>query len=417
MGKKRSTLEGEDQRPLCHEKAADDHKDQGAPSIRFQLTPQARTYDREPIKVPVVLQVEDKEATGETRNFSPGGVCVILEIPLRAGSPVSLQCSFEKICYLNLSGQVAFCLPSHDSQNRQFIIGLKFAAIRQCESDILASVITELKENTLAEARSLLRMSIAKDALALEASEFTLRIARKLSDRPVLPRRECSYASKIIGWGCYLPLSEISNDEITARFLAPGHKDVGKVIESLTGIKSRRYVKNERFPSDLATIAAQSALNNAEMDAKDLDVIIFFGISRDFHEPATANVVQDNLGAKNAYVYDLANACNGFITAIDTLDAMIESGRCENGLVVSGELISPYIDWRPSTQEDFRLSLFGYTIGDAGGAAVMTRVQPGEKRGIQARWFCSAGSYWDLAVAGDLASANENDKFFKCHGR
>ncbi len=153
------------------------------------------------------------------------------------------------------------------------------------------------------------------------------------------------------------------------------------------------------------------------MHPTDLDVIIFFGISRDFHEPATANVVQEKLGATNAYVYDLANACNGFITAVDTLDSMIAAGRCENGLVVTGELISPYIDWEPKTKKDFKLSVFGYTIGDSGGAAVLTKVSRGEPSGIRARWFSSDGSYWRLALAGELKGANACNKFFKSEGK
>jgi len=152
------------------------------------------------------------------------------------------------------------------------------------------------------------------------------------------------------------------------------------------------------------------------MDPRDLDVILFFGISRDFHEPATANVVQDKIGATNAYVYDLANACNGFITAVDTLDAMIASGRCENGLVVTGELISPYIDWQPKTKKDFKLTMFSYTIGDSGGAAVLSRVASDEKRGIQARWFSSEGSHWRLALAGELQDANANNLYFRSQG-
>ena len=153
------------------------------------------------------------------------------------------------------------------------------------------------------------------------------------------------------------------------------------------------------------------------MDPADLDVIIFFGISRDFDEPATANVVQEKIGAKNAYVFDMANACNGFVTAVDTLDSMIASGRCENGIVVTGELVSPYIDWSPKTRKDLKLSVFGYTIGDAGGAAVLSRAHLGDERGIRARWFSSEGSYWRLALAGSLEGANENNKFFRAHGQ
>jgi 3-oxoacyl-[acyl-carrier-protein] synthase-3 len=152
------------------------------------------------------------------------------------------------------------------------------------------------------------------------------------------------------------------------------------------------------------------------MGAIDLDVIIFFGISRDFDEPATANVLQEKIGATRSYVFDIGNACNGFVTAVDLLDSLIASGRCETGLVATGELISPYIDWNPRSREDFKHSIFSYTIGDAGGAAVLSRIDRGEERGIRGRWFLNDGSFWRLAIAGQMPGANPFDKFFKSKG-
>jgi 3-oxoacyl-[acyl-carrier-protein] synthase-3 len=197
---------------------------------------------------------------------------------------------------------------------------------------------------------------------------------------------------------------------------ASGFKNVGKVVEGLTGIKSRRYDSPDRFPSDLAADASIKALKNAGIDAKDLDVIIFFGISRDFDEPATANVLQEKIGARNSYAFDIANACNGFVSAVDMLDSLIASGRCETGLVATGELISPYIDWAPKSKEDFKKTIFSYTICDAGGAAVLTRVNRGEDRGICARWFLNDGNHWRLAIAGAMEEAKPYGKFFKSKG-
>src|SRR2546422_4334523 len=152
------------------------------------------------------------------------------------------------------------------------------------------------------------------------------------------------------------------------------------------------------FRSDLAVEASLIAFKNAGIDPKDVEVIISCGIARDVEEPATANIIQEKLGAHNAYCFDLANACNGFVSAIDVLDSFIASGRCEIGLVTGGEVISQYVNWDPETRDELRLSTMGYTLGDGGGAAVLTRVTAGDQRGLKASWFLSDSSYWRAAV-------------------
>lgn len=366
-----------------------------------------------PLRIPVNIRVQDMTITGVTQDISPDGLQFVSQASLSQGVPLELTCSFGELCYLNLAGHVAYCHPHHTAGN---LIGVKLVAVRPWEHTILRSAIEELGQNPAIHPQSFLSISMVEDALALEASHVSPTQDFRPRRVSTPGHRSCVHASKIVGWGAYLPDRVVPSPEINDLVTTTAHKNVGDVVEALTGIKTRRYAGMHQCPSDLAVSAARQALNDAGMDPKDLDAIIFFGISRDFHEPATANVVQDKLGATNAYVYDLANACNGFITAVDTLDAMITAGRCENGLVVTGELISPYIDWAPRTKQDFKLSIFGYTISDSGGAAVLTRTAPGESRGIKARWFASAGSHWDLAIAGELEGANPHNKYFRSRG-
>lgn len=374
-----------------------------------------RLHGRASLQIELHLEKGKAAVPSHTIDISVAGLSLICEIDLLPGTPLTLRFCVGGTAYLHLVGQVVFSRPSSGAA-AGYVSGIKFSALREWDRALLVSAIVELTSHGDTLGKSFLSIHISEDSLGLEAAGIAVHTSRALEDWSIPPRRSCVHASKITGWGSYLPEQETSNQEISARVNAPGYKNVGEVIESLTGIKSRRYETPERYPSDLAAAAAMEALKNAGMDAKDLDVIIFFGISRDFHEPATANVVQEKIGAKNAYVYDLANACNGFITAVDTLDSMIASGRCENGLVVTGELISPYIDWDPKTKKDFKLSIFGYTIGDAGGAAILSRIVPGEKRGIQARWFSSKGSHWRLALAGELKGANSNNRYFRSLG-
>lgn len=377
---------------------------------------QVRQYERETFKIPVLLKIEKKEISGYTHDISPGGLLIFSDAILSPGTPTALQFSFGDICYLNISGQVVFCHKARNNESPAYAIGVKFAAIREWEQKILTSAVQELKQNAITQEKSLLSIQVSTDSVAIEVADFSIGATRTLEEITDRPHQSSIHASKIIGWGSYLPSNEITNQDISSMVNANGYKNVGEVVEALTGIKSRRYADPKLYPSDLAAMAAKNALDSAGMDPRDLDVIVYCGIATDFDEPATANVVQEKIGADKAYVFDLRNACNGFITGIDTLDAMIASGRGENGIVVTGELISPYIDWEPKTKKDFKVNIFSYTIGDAGGAAVMTKVCPGDERGIRARWFSSEGEYWRLALAGTLEGANANNKFFRSQG-
>ncbi|MBI1822792.1 MAG: PilZ domain-containing protein [Nitrospirae bacterium] len=387
-------------------------------SERRRLASQLRRFDREVIRIPVHLHVDGKEISGHTQNISLSGLLILISDPLPAGTPVTLQISFgESFCYLNISGQVVFCSAGKNNGTNHYISGIKFSAIHDFDQKILSTAIHALKQNTITEGKSSVSVTIAKDNMSQGILDFHYQTLKSLEEkvRPAI-RKSTVHASKIVGWGSYLPPQEITAEEINKMFRAEGYKNVGAVVETLTGIKSRRYASADLFPSDLAGMAARDALNNAGMDAKDLDVIIYCGIAKDFDEPATAIVVQDKIGAKDAYAFDLVNACNGFVTGIDILDSMIASGRCENGMVVTGEKVSIAIDWEPKTKDDFKLCIFSYTIGDAGGAAVLTRATVNEPRGIRARWFSSNSEYWRLALAGTLEGANEHNKFFRSHG-
>lgn len=392
------------------------HKNQrrsqkGFPFWRLHDLPQSRCLERGSLKIPVRLQIEGKEVVGYTQNISPGGLQVISTIALNAGTPLAVQCSFSEVGYLHVSGQVVYCRAEGDNNHT---IGIKFSALRDWEQKILSSAIQDLKQRPARQHKSLLTMLVSEDTLALEVADFYIQTQRPLTERPGIVRHSCVHSSKIIGWGSDLPPTEITNHDINLMINRNGNKTrYGDVVGTLTGIKSRRYAGSRINPSDLAVQASLQALKSAGIDPKDLEVIISCGISRDVEEPSTSAIIQERLGAHNAYVFDLANACNGFISAIDVLDSFIASGRCEIGLVTVGEVISQYINWDPESKEDLRLSSMGYTLGDGGGAAVLSRVKDGEQRGIKARWFLSDSSYWRVAV---VPLINHSKRLFRSNG-
>jgi 3-oxoacyl-[acyl-carrier-protein] synthase-3 len=351
------------------------------------------------LKIPVRLLTQEKEVSCYTQKISAEGLQMMSDTPLSNGTPLALQCSFGGVCYLNLAGQVVSCQPAETGATKHSTITIKFSDVRNWEEKILKSALQELAQSAGAQKKSLLEVRVFKDYIALEAAEFYRPTPKSLVDRRLRARQSCIHASKIIGWGAYLPPNEITNQDISAMLNVNGGKtNFGDVVGSLTGIKSRRYAGSRIYPSDLAVEASVVALRNAGIDPKDLEVIISCGVARDVEEPATAYIIQEKLGAHNAYCFDLANACNGFISAIDVLDSFIASGRCETGLVAVGDVLSQYVTWDAKSKRDLHLSSMGYTFGDGGGAAVLQRAQEREDRGVRARWFLSAGTHWRVAV-------------------
>jgi len=167
------------------------------------------------------------------------------------------------------------------------------------------------------------------------------------------------------------------------------------LVESMSGIRTRRVASDDVQCSDLAADAARSALAESGIAVDDVDLLIFAAASQDLLEPATANIVQEKLGTR-CQVFDVKNACNSFLNGIQIAEAMILSGACETAVVATGEVCSRAICWRVSGFADFRQNFPGYTMGDAGAAAVLTRSD--DARGIFFRKFLTVSRHWDLAT-------------------
>lgn len=117
-------------------------------------------------------------------------------------------------------------------------------------------------------------------------------------------------------------------------------------IVSRTGIRERRVVEPGQGLLTLAEPAARRCLERAGTAAADLDGIIVASMTADWSMPATANVLQHRLGAARAWGFDLVNACNGFVAALSTATAYIESGRARRILVVGGDVMSSVMDYK-----------------------------------------------------------------------
>ncbi|MHB8579598.1 MAG: beta-ketoacyl-ACP synthase III [Ignavibacteriaceae bacterium] len=115
-------------------------------------------------------------------------------------------------------------------------------------------------------------------------------------------------------------------------------------IRTRTGIRERRILENGAT-SDLATRAAEDLLKSMNMSADEIDVIIIATVTPDMFFPATACLVQNNIGAKNAWGFDLSAACSGFLFAFQTGCSLVESGRYKKVMVIGADKMSSITDY------------------------------------------------------------------------
>lgn len=226
----------------------------------------------------------------------------------------------------------------------------------------------------------------------------------------------------ISGIGHYLPERIVTSDEVTERVNAVSNNFTlpPRAIRGATGVQRRHFVSTETS-SDLAAAAGKIALADAGAHPDEVDVLIFASGSQDVTEPATANVVQEKLACLDAFVFDVKNACNGFLNALDVAVAKILLGQVERILVTSGEVGSAYIDWNIEGEEELEWKLPGLTLGDAG-AAVLLEGQHGPDRGtgLLPGVFRSDGREWRLSTVlsgGTYLTQDFSRPYLECDGR
>ena len=185
----------------------------------------------------------------------------------------------------------------------------------------------------------------------------------------------------ITGWGMAVPEAIMTND------------DISKIVDTndtwireRTGIRERHVAKETEFPSTLGVAASIKALKVANLRPTDLDLIICTSSSPEYIFPATACLIQDQLGASKAGAFDLLAACSGFIYALNMGAQAIRSGSIKNVLVVGSETLSRFINWKDRNT----CILFG----DGAGAFVLQASErPG---GVLSAVMHSDGSGGDL---------------------
>ncbi len=145
----------------------------------------------------------------------------------------------------------------------------------------------------------------------------------------------------ITGWGISVPEPILTNEDISKMV-----DTNDEWIRSHTGIHERHIAREDQFPSTLAVEAAIKALQVANLAPTELDLIILTSSSPEYIFPATACIVQDQIGATKAGAFDLLAACSGFIYATNMAAQAIRSGSIKNALVIGSETLSRFTNWK-----------------------------------------------------------------------
>ncbi len=168
----------------------------------------------------------------------------------------------------------------------------------------------------------------------------------------------------ILGTGWYVPEKIITNADLEKMV-----DTNNEWIVERTGIRERHVADENQPVSDLAERAARMALEDARVEAAELDLIIVATMTPDRVIPSTACILQDRLGTLRAGAFDLSAACSGFAYAAAVACQFIETGAYRHILVVGAETLSKVIDWTDRST----CILFG----DGAGAAVFGPVEAG----------------------------------------
>ena len=168
----------------------------------------------------------------------------------------------------------------------------------------------------------------------------------------------------ISGIGSYVPENTVTNN------------DLSKIVDTSnewiverTGIEERRIASEGMATSDLGTLAAKKALEDANIKPEDIDLIIVATVTADHAFPSTACIVQKNIGAVKAAAFDINVGCSGFVYGLSIGENFIKSGTYEKVLVIGAETLSRIVDW-----EDRNTCVL---FGDGAGACVLEKCEEG----------------------------------------
>ena len=217
------------------------------------------------------------------------------------------------------------------------------------------------------------------------------------------------YRVSITGLGTCVPEHVLTNDALSLMV-----KTSNEWIVTRTGIRERRVAGSDEALSDIALPAARAALEHAGVDPASIDLVIVATVTPDMAFPATAALLADELGIRDAAAYDLSAGCTGFMYALAQAYGMLAGGVCRSALVVGGDVLSKIVDWSDRTT--------CIVFGDGAGAVVLERVETGGFLGFELGADGSQGMDLYLPAGGSREPASaesvaHQDHYVRMNGR
>ena len=212
--------------------------------------------------------------------------------------------------------------------------------------------------------------------------------------------------SVVIGTGSALPRTVVPNADLATRV-----DTTDEWIVERTGIRQRYIAEPDETTASLATDAAKAAMAAAGIEAKDIDLIVLATATPNQTFPATATIVQHNLGCHGGIAFDVAAVCSGFLYAMGVADSMLRTGMATRALVIGAETFSRILDW-----EDRATCVL---FGDGAGAVLLeAREEAGESpRGIISTKLHADGTHNELLYVDGGASTTGTIGKLRMKGR
>lgn len=204
---------------------------------------------------------------------------------------------------------------------------------------------------------------------------------------------ESKWGVRIAGTGRAVPDKILTNEDLS-RIV----DTTDEWITTRTGIKTRHIADASQKNSDFSSLACQRALEDAGVEASEIDYLIIATVTGDYIFPSTAVVVQNTIGAVNAAAWDVSAACTGWLFGVTQARALLGSGMGKRALVVGCEMLSRITNW------DDRSTCV--LFGDGAGAMLLEACEP-KDNSLLATWLRSDGSLVDLLWAPKGGSAGE----------
>ncbi|MEU7731200.1 3-oxoacyl-[acyl-carrier-protein] synthase III C-terminal domain-containing protein [Streptomyces sp. NPDC040724] len=211
--------------------------------------------------------------------------------------------------------------------------------------------------------------------------------------------------SRIAHTAVHLPTRRQHVTEIEQRLHrhSPALKLPAGLLQRTFGLHQRTVADPGDLPSDLAARAAARLLHTARLSPGDIDLLLFAAVSADVREPANAHIVAAKTGL-SCPAFDIGNACNGVINALQVADALIRTGQHRRVLITCGETLTRLSRWE-LTRDQLRTGLTSLTGADLG-AALLVEASPGP--GITGSVFLANSAGWPAATLYDPHHAPEH---------